>query len=99
MNAETELHTLLTTTTYLMTRYGLQRGTDNLDWGSMAVAADIKQQLEKLIMHPAIQANTMARNAYEGLLCEWCNILAQHQQTDYQTCREDKGLLVQLGWH
>ncbi len=86
MNQTPDLHTLLAATTYLMTRYGLQRGTDNLTCGSMSAAEGIKHHLEMLLAHPEVQASATARSAYQGLLCEWCGILAQHQQSAHCTC-------------
>lgn len=85
MSATNDLHNLLTTITYLMTRYGLQRGTENLTCGSMVAAEGIKQQLELLVAHPTIQASPSARSAYQGLLCEWCSIVSQHQQATLPT--------------
>ena len=80
MQSANELHTLFTTMTYLMTRYSLQRGTDNLSCASLAAAEGIKQHLEHLLTHPDIQASPTARSAYHSLLCEWCGIVSQHQQ-------------------
>lgn len=85
MTPSNDLHNLLTTMTYLMTRYSLQRGTENLTCGSMVAAEGIKQHLELLLAHPDVQTSPSARSAYQGLLCEWCSIVAQHQQTTLPT--------------
>lgn len=91
MTPSNDLHSLLTTMTYLMTRYSLQRGTENLTCGSMVAAEGIKQHLELLLTHPDVQNSPSARSAYQGLLCEWCSIVTQHQDSitttrcNYQT--------------
>lgn len=86
MDQTPDLHTLLAATTYLMTRYGLQRGTENLTCASMSAAEGIKQHLEMLLAHPDIQASPTARSAYQGLLWEWSGILARHHQSAKCAC-------------
>lgn len=81
MEQTPDLHTLLAATTYLMTRYSLQRGTENLSCSSMSAAEGIKHHLEMLLAHPDVQASPTARSAYQGLLWEWSGILARHCQS------------------
>ena len=84
----TDVHTTLAATAYLLTRYALLRGTDELTCQTLTTAKSIHQHFSILLEQPEVQLSNAAHDSYSSLLQDWETIIVRHHQSAYCTCEE-----------